>query len=119
MTTLASEFTNSSSKSSSSSDAATRTFTFFNSSQNITVKLDRENYLLYEFVVLPLIEGNRLRISQKFISSINGVINNPDYEEWYSLDRLLIGWRRNAMSQDVSSQLFHCQSAYDLWHEAK
>lgn len=122
------------SNSSSTSDSSnppsvtTRNFTLFNSSsQNVTVKLERDNYLVWESVVLPLIEGNRLQkhingtaiIPPKSVTSANGVVENPEYEDWYALDRLLLGWLRNAMSQDIQAQLLHCKSAYDLWIGAK
>ncbi|KAF7810307.1 glutamate receptor [Senna tora] len=85
------------------------------------------NFLLLEATVYPLIKGNRL------LSHIDGIatappsqvvkgtesIPNPEFEEWDTVDSLLIGWLRNAMSLEVGTQLLHCKKARDLWESAK
>lgn len=54
--------------SSSTTSPATKTHTLFSSSsQTSSIKLDGENYLVWESVVRPLIKGNRLE------SHINGL----------------------------------------------
>ncbi|KAF7842346.1 uncharacterized protein G2W53_004644 [Senna tora] len=40
---------------------------------------------------------------------------NPAFQEWHSSDRLLVGWLRNTMTQEISAQLLHCKTARDLW----
>ncbi|KAK4276095.1 hypothetical protein QN277_019084 [Acacia crassicarpa] len=98
---------------------------FHSSSQTASIKLDRTNFLVRESVVLPVIKGNRL---QSHISSVGVVplmtlltpgstlpVSNPEFEEWYIVDRMLIGWLRNTMTQEVAAQLLHCRFAFDLW----
>ncbi|KAF7830235.1 glutamate receptor [Senna tora] len=41
------------------------------------------------------------------------------YDEWFSTDRLLVGWLRNAMSPEIGAQLLHCKTAFELWTGAK
>ncbi|KAF7810423.1 retrovirus-related Pol polyprotein from transposon TNT 1-94 [Senna tora] len=71
---------------------------FSSSSQSASIKLDNSNFLLWESVVLSLIEGNKL------MSHISGLVAPPPmlllasegaeaipnlgYEDWYATDRL-------------------------------
>ncbi|KAK4252533.1 hypothetical protein QN277_014521 [Acacia crassicarpa] len=71
---------------------------FHSSSQTTTIKLDRSNFLVWESVVLPLIEGNKLQAHingsgvvppEKLtvtISVSSSLKSNPAYEEWYAVD---------------------------------
>ncbi|XP_028806151.1 uncharacterized protein LOC114761006 [Neltuma alba] len=110
------------------SPAAAKTYSlFYSSSQTTSIKLDRSNFLVWESVVLPLIEGNRLqshidsssRAPPRFVPGTDGPTSNPEYEEWFAVDRLLVGWLRNTMTQDVGAQLLHCKTALTLWNEAR
>lgn len=100
---------------------------FQSSSQTSSIKLDRNNFLIWESVVLPLIEGNRLEshingsgiIPLRYIPGDAGVVSNPEYEDWFATDRMLVGWLRNTMMPEVSAQLLHCKSARDLWIGAR
>ncbi|KAK4276094.1 hypothetical protein QN277_019083 [Acacia crassicarpa] len=105
-----------------------RTYSLFSSSsQTTTIKLDRVNFMVWESIVLPLIEGNRLeghidgtsRAPLKVISGEKGEKENPAWSEWFSVDRLLVGWLRNTMSQEIGAQLLHHKTAEDLWNGAK
>lgn len=86
--------------------------------------LDQSNYLFWESVVLPLIEGNML------VSHIDdtGVVParcnadgspNPAYAEWVAIDRLLVNFLRGAMNPDVGAHLMHCHTTHDLWEGAR
>ncbi|KAK4275546.1 hypothetical protein QN277_018608 [Acacia crassicarpa] len=67
---------------------------FHSSSQTTTIKLDRSNFLVWEFVVLLLIEGNRLQAHingssvvppEKLTVTVSGsssLKSNLAYEEW-------------------------------------
>lgn len=44
---------------------------------------------------------------------------NPAYNEWFAIDRLLVGFLRGAMTQDVGANLMHCRTAKDLWDGAR
>lgn len=83
---------------------------FSSSSQAAPVKLDRSNYMYWESVVLPLIEGNRL------VSHIDGSgyptprrnaddTENPAYEEWHYINRLLVGYLQMLAHNSCSARL--------------
>ena len=75
------------------------------------VKLDRSNYMLWQSMMLLVIRGNKL---EDYISSTKichpqfiykGVEKklNPKYEEWMTIDQLLLGWLYNSMSSKVAT----------------
>lgn len=84
---------------SSDSDASTNVCTyslFSSSSQTTAIKLDRSNFLVWESIVLPLIEGNRLEghiNGQSRALTKLGMRNreNLKYLEWFAVDHLLVG----------------------------
>ncbi|KAK4253020.1 hypothetical protein QN277_010857 [Acacia crassicarpa] len=91
---------------------------FQSSSQTCSIKLDRNNYLVWTSVILPLIEENRLQAHidpsapvppmTVVLPDSTTPVPNPAFEDWFSVDRMLLGWLRNAMSQEVATQLLHC-----------
>lgn len=94
------------------------------SAQTTSVKLDWGNYMFWESIVLPHVKGNCL------LHHIDGSgqapprlttdgTANPEYVELCHVDRLLLGWLRNFMTQDVGTQLMHCQTAKSLWDAAR
>ncbi|KAF7833261.1 glutamate receptor [Senna tora] len=118
----------SSASSASSASLGVKTYSLFSSStQTAAIKLDRINYMMWEATIRPLIIGNRL------LSHIDGVtvappthltvdgqqVPNLDFEEWFVVDNLLLGWLRNSMSLEIGSQLLHCTTARALWNGAK
>lgn len=44
---------------------------------------------------------------------------NPAYDEWFSVDRLLVGFLRGAITPEVGAHLMHCRTAKDLWDAAR
>ena len=46
-------------------------------------------------------------------------ISNPAFEEWFAVDKLLVGWLRNTTTVEVRAQLLHCKTAQELWTSAK
>ncbi|KAF7838940.1 glutamate receptor [Senna tora] len=95
--------------------------------QTASIKLDRDNYLVWEPVVRPFIKGNILLshidgltpASPPMISEGEKSIPNPAYDDWEDVDSLLLGWLRNNMSLEVASQLLHYTTAYELWADAR
>ncbi|KAF7813975.1 glutamate receptor [Senna tora] len=83
-------------------NAAAKTYSLFSSSSQIsTIKLDRGNYLVWEYVILPLIEGNRLDshinglgvIPPRLITAEKEVTPNPAFEEWTANNTNQSSWR--------------------------
>lgn len=65
-------------------------------------------------MVLPLIQGNQLEgyINGSIIAPPRQVpssslpamlVNNPEYDDWFATDHILLGWLRNTMTQDVGT----------------
>lgn len=97
---------------------------FTSSTQTTSVKLDKCNYLFWESIVLPLIKGNSL------VSHIDGTAqipsrlqsdctSNPAFNESNNVDRLLVGWLRNAMTLEVGTQFMHYRTDKALWDVAR
>jgi len=69
-------------------------------------------------MVLPLFEGNLLvshidgtgAAPPCFITEGTMSISNPTCEEWFAIDRLLVGWLRNTMTLEISAQLLHSKT---------
>ncbi|KAK4283652.1 hypothetical protein QN277_000580 [Acacia crassicarpa] len=68
---------------------------FSSSSQNTTIKLDCTNFLVWESIALPLIEGNQLEghingsltsLAKLLFGTPGGTRSNPAYFEWLSVD---------------------------------
>lgn len=109
--------------SSSASASTSRTYYLFNPS----IKLDTGNYLFWESIVLPLIEGNLLvshingteEAPARVISDGNVMLPNPAFQEWFQTDQILVQWLRSTMTSEIGAQLLHCQTARDLWVSAR
>lgn len=92
-----------------------------------SVKLDRKNYMLWKSLVLPLIRGSKLdgyifgtkECPEKFITEGSTKKNNPAYEEWSTTDQQLLGWLFNSMTEEVATQLLHCETSKELWEDAQ
>lgn len=86
------------------------------------------NYLVWASVVLPFIEGNRLHHHLDGSSPVppmtvsapntNNMVSNPDFEEWFTTDRMLLGWLQNTLTLEITTQLLHCRTSFELWSEA-
>ncbi|XP_028753041.1 uncharacterized protein LOC114712660 [Neltuma alba] len=63
--------------------------------------------------------SRRAKISPRLLPEAEGTKANPKLEEWFAVDRMLVGWLRNTMSQDVGAQLLHCKIASKLWNGAR
>lgn len=99
---------------------------FHSSSQTSSVKLNRDNYLVWEAIVLPFIEGNLLDSHLKadtspppLIARDSQLVPNPAYAEWMSADKQLVGWLRNTMTPELSLNLLHCRTAHLLLEGAR
>lgn len=96
--------------------------------QTMSVKLDRDNYLLWKSLVLPLIRGYILdgymlgtkECPEQFVTSLDATKKiNPNYEDWQAHDQALLGWLINSMAVDIATQLLHCKTSKKLWDEAQ
>lgn len=78
-------------------------------SQLCSVKLDRNNFLLWESSILPIIRGHKLErfilgskpYPQQFLSENAEIKLNLALEEWISKDQLLLGWIYNTLTPEI------------------
>ncbi|KAI4323960.1 hypothetical protein L6164_023530 [Bauhinia variegata] len=92
-----------------------------------SVKLDKNNYLLRKSTILPMLRGHKLDsyilgtkpCPEPFIIDEYGRKANPAYEERVTNNQLLLGWLLNSMSQEIATQLLHCQTSKELWEAAQ
>lgn len=81
--------------------------------QMYSVKLDRNNGLLWLSMVLPIIKGIKLngiifgtkQCPEMFIHEGDEEGLNSAFEDWTTIDQLLLGWLYNAMTVEVASQI--------------
>lgn len=84
-----------------------------NLNQACSIKLDRNNYILWQYLVLPIIKGHKLEgylfgtkaCPAMILSEGAEKRINPEYEEWTATEQLLLGWLFNTMTVDIASQL--------------
>lgn len=71
-------------------------------------------------MVLPVIRGNKnetVHINFHCIGDERKV--NAAFEDWVTMDQLLLGWLDNSMSPDVASHVLGCKSSQELWESLK
>ncbi|KAI5421851.1 hypothetical protein KIW84_045334 [Lathyrus oleraceus] len=96
----------------------------------VFVKLDRDNYPLWRSFVLPIIRGCKLDgymlgtklCPAEFITKVDAnalTIKqlNPTYEDGQACDQQLLSWLKNFMTQDLATQLLHCENSKKLWED--
>lgn len=74
-------------------------------------------------MIFPTIRGNKLDgylLGTKLcpeVFIIEGFEQkiNPAFEEWVTMDQLLLGWLSNTMSVGVTSQVLGCKTSQELW----
>lgn len=95
---------------------------------SISVKLDRDNFPLWQSLVLPIIRGCRLEgymlgtkecPEQYITNSDSSKKLNPSFEDWQAYDQQLLGWLKNSMTADIATQFLHCENSKQLWEEAQ
>ena len=78
----------------------------------VSVRLDKDNYLLWKSLVLPLIRGCKLdgyilgikECPESFVTTSDKTLKtNHNYEEWIAQDQAFLGWLRNSMAIDIAT----------------
>lgn len=105
--------------------------TFANLLNQVTsIKLDRENFLIWQNVVLPFLKSYKLEghltgkcpapemsivipPSEEEPKSL--LIPNPEYDIWLTADQLLVGWLYNSMTAKIAAQVIGHDEAKLLW----
>nr|KYP72245.1 hypothetical protein KK1_004833 [Cajanus cajan] len=88
-----------------------------------SVKLDRNNYMLWQSLLLHVIKGKKM---YSYISVTNKQFTNEEnkkvnltYEEWIANDQQLLGWLFNSMTHDIATQLLHYDTLKKLWEASQ
>ena len=93
---------------SSNNPFSTNSSTPININHFVSLKLDRQNFLLWQAQFLPLLRGYELEgyvsgalpCPPKFLSSIDSTINN-NYITWQKQDNILLGWILSSLTELV------------------
>lgn len=93
---------------SSNNPFSTNSSTPININHFVSLKLDRQNFLLWRAQFLPLLRGYELEgyvsgalpCPPKFLSSTNTTIN-PNYITWQKQDNILLGWILSSLTELV------------------
>ncbi|XP_072066105.1 uncharacterized protein [Arachis hypogaea] len=97
------------------------------SSHPISLKLNKENYLLWKQQVLPAIRGHNMQqhiasdsqLPPKFMSQedeVRGILN-PEFLVWQQKDQLLLTWLLSSISEPMLVHFFSCNQSKQLWDE--
>jgi hypothetical protein len=93
----------------------------------ITIKLTRENYLLWKAQVVPYLRGQHLfqfvdgssTIPQPIItaSSDGGstTLINPEFTQWQLQDQIVLSALISSLSEKVIAHVVRCTTSRDLW----
>ncbi|KAI4332233.1 hypothetical protein L6164_017157 [Bauhinia variegata] len=85
------------------------------------------NYLLWKSMILPMLRGHKLEsyilgtkpCPEPFIIGESRRKANPVYKKWVTNDQLLLGCLLNSISQEIVTQLLHCQTSKELWEASE
>nr|CAD1816993.1 unnamed protein product [Ananas comosus var. bracteatus] len=90
----------------------------------VTLKLNDNNYLLWETQVLSLIEsqnllcflmGETIAPPKMSTSESGATVNNPNYTSWVRTDRLVKSWIMGTFSEEVLGYAVGLQTAAEVW----
>ena len=86
----------------------------------ITIKLTRDNYLLWKAQIVPylkgqhlfsFIDGSRLAPSQFLASQISASASdapNPDFQAWHLQDQLIMSSLISSLSENILAHIVKC-----------
>ncbi|KAL2506579.1 Uncharacterized protein Adt_22200 [Abeliophyllum distichum] len=100
-----------------------------NLTQTPSVKLDRNNFLLWKNMIMPIIKGHNLeafilgtkKCPPEFIGSQTitndgervEMLPNLEHIKWISTDQLLMGWLYSSMTPEIANGLLELKQAMD------
>ena len=91
------------------------------------MKLERNNYTIWQYHVLPVARAHRLdqiltrklpkppRFSQSTSDDSSQPTSNLDYDQWIILDQFLLSWILASISEAMYGHVIHCQSSFEVW----
>uniref|UniRef100_A0A803Q8D0 Integrase catalytic domain-containing protein n=1 Tax=Cannabis sativa TaxID=3483 RepID=A0A803Q8D0_CANSA len=86
---------------------------------NLTIKLDRNNFLSWKSQVIPTVIGHDLdEILFTDTPPPQNLVNrtvNSEYTQWKKKDQLLLSWLRSSMSEVILASVANHTSFHSLW----
>jgi hypothetical protein len=92
-----------------------------------TVRLDRNNYMLWRALTLTNLSGASFHgyldgttaAPSKTLTEGEGadarVVDNPEYHRWWTQDQKVLGLLLSSMTEDIACQLLGCSTAAAAW----
>ncbi|OVA06143.1 hypothetical protein BVC80_1635g17 [Macleaya cordata] len=90
-----------------------------------TVKLDRDNFLLWKSQIVPILKSQRIYkyLDDSYVvppphitdSQTNSLIPNPAYEDWECLDQTLLTWINSSLTDPIKAECVNKPSSRDVW----
>ena len=107
---------------SSNNPFSTNSSTPIHSNHFVSLKLDRQNFILWQAQFLPLLKGyeldgyvsGALPRPPKFPSSTDTTIN-PNYTTWQKQDNILLGWILSSLTELVLAQVAGLSTSASVW----
>ena len=93
----------------------------------ITIKLTRENYLLWKAQIVPYLKGQHLygyldgsiaALPQSLTIEVGGdvqVIQNPDFGHWYLQDQMILSAIISSISERILAHVVKFNTSRDVW----
>uniref|UniRef100_A0A2N9GZ53 Reverse transcriptase Ty1/copia-type domain-containing protein n=1 Tax=Fagus sylvatica TaxID=28930 RepID=A0A2N9GZ53_FAGSY len=86
----------------------------------ITIKLNRDNYLLWKAQIVPYLKGQHL------FAFLDGsrpappqllptLLPNPDFQAWHLQDQLILSALISSLSETILAHVVKCNSSRDVW----
>ncbi|KAK9094303.1 hypothetical protein Scep_025772 [Stephania cephalantha] len=92
-------------------------------SQNVSIKLDKTNFLILQAIIVSFVEGQDLDgfLFGTFACPCNLLVDgtaNSEFKKWYILNRKLSSWLVNTLSPVVAAQVIsphYHNASFELW----
>ena len=101
---------------------------FINPHNIVTVKLNRDNFLLWKAQIIPYMRGQRVFsfldgtitpppqvIPNPDTASTIDSIENPEFLTWVQQDQLIMSTLLSSLTEGVLTQVVGCTTSRDLW----
>uniref|UniRef100_A0A2N9GIX5 Reverse transcriptase Ty1/copia-type domain-containing protein n=1 Tax=Fagus sylvatica TaxID=28930 RepID=A0A2N9GIX5_FAGSY len=88
----------------------------------ITIKLTRENYLLWKAQIVPYLKGQYLfgfidgsRPAPSQISASDSDAPHPDFQAWHLQDQLIMSALISSLSENILAHVVKCSTSREVW----
>ena len=88
----------------------------------ITIKLTRDNYLLWKAQIVPYLRGQYLfgfidgsRPAPSPVSASDSDEPNPDFQAWHLQDQLIMSALISSLSENILAHVVKCSTSREVW----